>query len=116
MQLARPLYNITTMEWQQNKTTDKSNEIKKEKKEKSVKRILWDLPKMLAPTDEIKWLTRINARAGSMSVILSWHFIMAVESIQSDGESTHRHIQKKGKKENILYKKEPEKIRYLMTE
>lgn len=81
-----------------------------------MKRILWDLPKMLAPTDEIKWLTRINARAGSMSVILSCHFIMTAESIQSDGESTHTYIQNKRKKENILYKKEPEKIRYLMTE
>jgi hypothetical protein len=35
LQFARPLYNTTTMEWQQNKTTDKSNEIKKkDKKEK----------------------------------------------------------------------------------
>jgi hypothetical protein len=51
-----------------------------------------------------------------MSVILSCHFIMTAESIQSDGESTHTYIQNKRKKENILYKKEPEKIRYLMTE
>ncbi len=89
---------------------NKSNEIRK----KSGEDCLWDLPKMLAPTDEIKWLARINARAGSMSVILSWHFIMAVESIQSG-----RNLNKKEKRQKRIYKikrKEPEKIRYLMTE
>jgi hypothetical protein len=51
---------------------------------------------MLAPTDEIKWLARINARAGSsMSVILSWHFIMAVESIQSGRNLNKKETKKK---------------------
>ena len=42
----------------------------------------WDLPKMLAPTAEIKWLTS-NASVGSSVVdVILEHFITAAESIQ----------------------------------
>ncbi len=62
----------------ENKNKSKKRAHRKKKKYHKKKK-KGDLPKMLAPTAEIKWLTS-NARVGSVDVILE-HFIMAAESI-----------------------------------